>query len=85
MNMDKPKFTQTTDSCGPIFRAEFKGMRLEMGLNKNWLNIIDDQSHCECCLVEGVNVVSDSGECVTGEWSDADWTSVSNAVREAVS
>jgi len=78
------KFIETTTSCGNVFRADFNGCRLEMGLNKNWLNIIDDNSRCECCSISsGGDIESDSGEVVTGDWSDADWRIIRSAINAA--
>jgi hypothetical protein len=79
-----PDFHEVVSSCGNVLRAEFKACRLEMNLEKTWLNIIDSESHCESCVIDADgDVVSESGEIVTNDWTDADWASITNAVKNA--
>jgi hypothetical protein len=78
---ESPEFSEVVSSCGNVLRAEFKGCRLEMNLEKTWLNVIDSESRCESCVIDADgDVVSESGEVVTNDWSDADWRIVTNAV-----
>jgi hypothetical protein len=79
-----PDFHEVVSSCGNVLRAEFKALRLEMDLEKTWLNIIDSESHCESCVIDADgDVVSESGETATNHWTDADWASITNAVKNA--
>ena len=79
-----PDFHEVVSSCGNVLRAEFKSCRLEMDLERTWLNIIDSESHCESCVIDADgDVVSESGEIVTNDWTDADWASMTNAVKNA--
>jgi hypothetical protein len=81
---ESPAFHEVVSSCGNVLRAEFKACRLEMDLEKTWLNIIDHESHCESCVIDADgDVVSESGETVTNHWTDADWASITNAVKNA--
>jgi hypothetical protein len=41
---------------------------------ETWVNIIDDKSCCETCVIDGKDVIAEGGEYVTGDWTDADWT-----------
>jgi hypothetical protein len=78
---ESPEFSEVVSSCGNVLRAEFKRCRLEMNLEKTWLNVIDSESRCESCVIDADgDVVSESGEVVTNDWSDADWRIVTNAV-----
>lgn len=73
----KPLKNQVT-SMGSFLIGEVKvneqDFRIEADAEKTWLSIIDGEGRQESCLIdEDGDVVSDSGECVTGEWSDEDW------------
>jgi hypothetical protein len=73
----KPLKNQVT-SCGNYLigavEVQGKEYRIEADLALTWLSIIDGESRQESCLIdEDGDVVSDSGECVTSDWSDEDW------------
>lgn len=73
----KPLTNQVT-SCGNFLIGAVKvneqEYRIEADLEKTWLSIIDGEGRQESCLIdEDGDVVSDSGECVTEDWSDEDW------------
>lgn len=77
MTILKPLRNQLT-SCGNylIGHVEVSGReyRIETDLDKTWLNIIDDESRQESCLIdERGEVVTDSGEYITQDWNDQDW------------
>ena len=77
----KIKFTETVTACGSVYRAEFKKCRLEMGLDKTWLHIIDADSACEICIIDDDgDVISDSGEVVTSDWTEADWKLITEPI-----
>jgi hypothetical protein len=77
------KFHEVVSAHGNVFRADFKGCRLEMNTEKTWLQIIDDESRCESCVIdEDGDVISESGEVVT-DWLDYDWHIVRDAVANA--
>lgn len=78
----KPLTSQVT-SCGNYFigAVEVKGKeyRIEADLEKTWLSIIDGESRQESCVIDEVgDVLSDGGECVTGDWSDEDWKALTS-------
>jgi len=80
--MNTSIFKETITAHGNIYAAEFKGFRVEMNLDKTWLNIIDSESRCECCVINADgDVVSETGEVVTENWSDADWQNLSTAIK----
>jgi len=69
-------------SCGNVLRGtvEVKGqeytIEAELGNSRpalNWVNIIDQDSRVEACIIDGKDVVSNGGEYVTEDWTDADW------------
>jgi hypothetical protein len=78
------KFHEVASAHCNVLRADFKGCRLEMDTEKTWLNIIDDESRCESCVIDADgDVISESGECVTNTWSDYDWRMVRDAIANA--
>jgi hypothetical protein len=78
---EAPDFREVVSSCGNVLRAEFKSCRLEMNLEKTWLHVMDSESRCESCVIDADgDVISESGEVVTNDWSEADWKIVTNAV-----
>lgn len=69
-------------ACGNVLRGhiEVNGreytIEAELGNERpalDWVNIIDNDSRCEACIIDGKDVVSNGGEYVTGDWTDADW------------
>ena len=54
---------------------------------ETWVNIIDDEAHCETRTIDGALTVFESGECVSESWTEGDekqfdefvsWTPSSN-------
>ena len=69
----------TVTACGTFLvgtvEVAGKEFRIEADIEKTWLSIIDDDSRQESCVIdEDGDVISESGECVTDEWTDADWS-----------
>lgn len=56
--------------------------RIEADLDKTWLNIIDDNSRQESCVIEDGCIISKSGEWVTEKWTDADWDALNRYVAQ---
>jgi hypothetical protein len=78
----KPLKNQAT-SCGNFLvgavEVQGKEYRIEADLELTWLSIIDGESRQESCVIdEDGDVISDSGECVTNDWTDEDWKNLPN-------
>lgn len=72
------KLNEMAGSCGNYLRGTVevagKEFRIEADVNKTWLNIIDQDSRTESCVIdEDGDVISESGEHVTQDWSPDDW------------
>lgn len=70
--------TNQVASCGNYLIGAVKvneqEYRIEADLEKTWLSVIDAEGRQESFLIdEDGDVVSNSGECVTGDWSNEDW------------
>ena len=81
----KPLKNQLT-SCGNflIGHVEVNGneYRIETDLEKTWLSIIDDEGRQESCIIDADgDVITDSGEYVTQDWSDEDWKALTAYAR----
>lgn len=79
---------ETMSSCGPVLRGyvEVAGeeFQIEADLEKTWLNILDDNSRQESCLIdEDGDILSEGGEWVTEKWTDEDWKSLNLHVAQA--
>lgn len=79
------KLHEVVTSCGNAFRGvvEVAGKEfiLEASLDKKHLQIIDENSSCETCLIDEVgDVIFNGGEYVTGEWTPADWSELTEFV-----
>jgi len=71
----KPQVT----ACGTyrVGRIEVAGQefRIETDRNRTWLSIIDEQGRQESCVIDAdADVISESGEHVTTDWTDSDWS-----------
>lgn len=80
---------KTVTSCGTylIGHVEVNGKqyRLEADIDLTWLNIIDDDGRQESCLIdEEGNVISDSGEYITQDWTDVDWKSLNTCAAKNI-
>jgi hypothetical protein len=81
-------FHRVMSSCGIIYRATAsiasQDYRLDLDLAKTWMNIIDQDIRCESCAIdEDGDVISVSGECVSQEWTDSDWQTLTTAAAAA--
>lgn len=78
--MNRPLHSVVT-ACGNVLRGEFKGLDIESD-GKTWVNIIDDESRVESCTIDADgDVISETGEVVTNNWTDDDWAEFKKFVR----
>ena len=73
------KLHEVVSAHGNILRGDIevsgKEFRVESDLAKTWVNIIDDSGSCEGFGVdEEGDVIAESGEFLTGDFQDADWS-----------
>ena len=78
------KLHEVVTACGNILRGTVEVNGLEYIIESDgeqWVNIISDGG-CEACSIQGDDVVSDSGEHVTADWTEEDWKHFSEFCRK---
>ncbi len=71
-------------SCGNVLRGIVQVNDRDYTIESDgaeWLNIIDSEGRCENCVIdEDGDVIAESGECVTQEWTAGDWQDLTGMV-----
>lgn len=78
----RPNWTSHGNCLKGIVEVAGETFRIEADLDKTWLNIIDDNSRQESCVIEDGYIVFKSGEWVTEKWTDADWDAMNKYVAQ---
>ena len=87
--IEQVSFHKITSAFGPVFRASFKGCRLELSNEKDHLQVIHDETEKHDSFR-----VAEDGQCefensddvnntVCESWTEEEWSAVQNAIREA--
>ena len=76
---------EVMSASGPVLRGQVevngREFDLEADTDKTWLHITAEDGCMECCTIDADgDVVADSGECVTQDWTDADWDELTKVV-----
>jgi hypothetical protein len=80
-------FTQIVSAFGPVFRASFKECRLELSLEKDHLQVIDENSkHDSYRVIDGqceYENSDDENNTVCENWTEQDWAELHAAILAA--
>lgn len=79
----KNNLVSVVTACGNVLRGSVEVNGRDFTIESDgekWVNIIDDKSSVEACVIDGKDVVVESGEFVTEDWTEQDWKQLSSFV-----
>ena len=73
-------------SCGPVYRAEYKGCDLETDIERTYLHVTYGDHDGETVIYKLADGICEFENCTgpdfTRSWTDEDWSLIENSLRK---